>query len=37
VAILVLEEDPRAIVVYGSRAGLAIEPAEGTRLATGES
>lgn len=37
VAILVFEEDPRAIVVYGSRAGSAIEPAAGIRLATGES
>ena len=33
-AILVLEDDPRAIVVYGSRAGVAIDPARGIRVAT---
>jgi thiamine biosynthesis lipoprotein len=34
VAILVLEDDARAIVVFGSRAGVAIDPARGVLLAT---
>ena len=33
-AILVLEESPLAITVHGSRAGVAIDPARGIRLAT---
>jgi thiamine biosynthesis lipoprotein len=37
VAILVPEEDPRALVVHGSRAGVVIEPAEAGRLCADES